>query len=111
MGKKIKIVSEDPILSKNVKYEKRNKARMMEKAKSEEERALELKKKRELLEIERKVDSQIESVTADLASLQKHRSISKLKNQIFSRASRLEEKTSKVSDKVPELLFNNARKI
>lgn len=59
MGKKIKIVSEDPILSKNIKYEKRNKARLLEKAKSEEERALELKKKKEMLEVERKVDTQI----------------------------------------------------
>lgn len=36
MGKKIKIVAEDPILTKNIKYEKRNKARLLEKAKSEE---------------------------------------------------------------------------
>jgi hypothetical protein len=40
MGKKVKILSSDPILSKNFKYEKRSKTRMIEKAQSEEEKAL-----------------------------------------------------------------------
>lgn len=36
MGKKVKVIAEDPILSKNFKYEKRNKNRLIEKAKTEE---------------------------------------------------------------------------
>lgn len=40
MGKKIKVVAEDPILSKNFKYEKRSKLKNLEKVKSEEQKAL-----------------------------------------------------------------------
>jgi len=40
MGKKVNILASDPILSKNFKYEKRNKNKMIEKMKTEEERAL-----------------------------------------------------------------------
>lgn len=39
MGKQIKIVASDPILSKNFKYEKRVKDRLDEKARNEEEKA------------------------------------------------------------------------
>lgn len=60
MGKQVKIISSDPILSKNFKYEKRKKDKLLEKMKSEEEKALELKRKKEMMDIERKVDSQIE---------------------------------------------------
>lgn len=35
MGKKIKVVANDPILSKNFKYEKRSKEKLLEKMKSE----------------------------------------------------------------------------
>jgi hypothetical protein len=59
MGKQTKIVSDDPILSRNFKYEKRIKARLEEKARNEEERVLELRRKKEMLEIESKVDAQI----------------------------------------------------
>ena len=111
MGKKIKIVAEDPILCKNIKYEKRNKARLLEKAKSEEERALEAKRKKELLEVERRVDRQIDSITSNLASLHKHHSINKLKTQIFTRGASSQQQPSRASHKIPELLFNNAAKI
>ena len=46
MGKKVKILTEDPILSKNFKYDKRHKVRALEKAQSEEEKAQELRKKK-----------------------------------------------------------------
>lgn len=46
MGKQVKIISSDPILSKNFKYEKRKKDKLLEKMKSEEEKALELKRKK-----------------------------------------------------------------
>lgn len=64
-----------------------------------------------MLEVERKVDRQIESITSNLANLQKHHSINKLKTQIFSKSNKSEEKTSKSNEKIPELLFNNATKI
>ena len=34
MGKKVKIINDDPILSKNFKYEKRTKTKQIEKAQS-----------------------------------------------------------------------------
>ena len=51
MGKQTKIVSSDPILAKNFKYEKRTKDRLVEREKNEEERAKDLKRKREMNEI------------------------------------------------------------
>jgi hypothetical protein len=83
MGKQIKVVASDPILSTNFKYEKRSKIKLLEKAKSEEERALGLKKKKELLEVEKKVDRQIESMTTNFATLQKHTHINQFKDKIF----------------------------
>lgn len=50
-------------------------------------------------------------MTSNLANLQKHHSINKLKTQIFSRGTKQEEKTSKANDRIPELLFNNPKKI
>lgn len=49
MGKKVKVVVDDPILTKNFKYEKRNKARLLDKANSQQQRAAELKRKKELM--------------------------------------------------------------
>ena len=46
MGKQVKVVSNDPILSKNFKYEKRSKNKLIEKALNKEQKALELKKKK-----------------------------------------------------------------
>lgn len=83
MGKKVKILAEDPILSKNFKYDKRHKVRALEKAQSEEERALELQRKKELLEVERKVDQQIEALALTVAKNNASLKIGKLKQKIF----------------------------
>jgi len=85
MGKKIKIVTGDPILTKNYKYEKRMKNRLMEKAKADEEKALEQQKKKEMLEIESKVDAKIEQLTKNMSGLAKTSKIDKLRSQILQK--------------------------
>lgn len=101
MGKKVQIVSSDPILSKNFKYEKRAKNRLIEKAKTEEEKALELKRKREMIEIERKVDAQIEQATANLPALLKSQKIADIKKQMLDKKIKQTSTQPKISSNVP----------
>ncbi len=58
---------------------------MIEKAQSEEEKALQLKHKKEALQIEKKVDSQIEQVTAHLPSLMRSSRVAEIKQQMFDK--------------------------
>ena len=52
MGKKVKIVSADPILAKNFKYERRTKNKLDEKVKNEQEKIEENKRRKERMEVE-----------------------------------------------------------
>lgn len=66
-----------------------------------------MKKKKELLEVEKKVDRQIESM-ASLATLQKHSHINQFKDKIFRRDTQEGTKQGKVaSSAIPEIAFNN----
>lgn len=106
MGKKVNILASDPILSKNFKYEKRNKNKMIEKMKTEEERALQLKKKKEILEVENKVDRQIEQISANLALTQKDNCMARMKKQLFHNSTRKEEKVQKISMKTQQIILS-----
>jgi hypothetical protein len=100
MGKKVKIVTGDPILSKNYKYEKRMKNRLLEKAQAQEERALELQKKKEMMEIESKVDARIEELTKNISGLSKISKIDKLRSQMLQKNTK-KEQSIKPSAKIP----------
>ena len=107
MGKKVNIVSSDPILSKNFKYEKRIKERLLERAKNEEEKVVEKQRRKEMMEVESKVDAKIDRVTENLEALAKTSKIDKLKSQMLQKGAR--KATSKVSSNIPELTFSTTK--
>ena len=104
MGKKVKIFSSDPILSKNYKYEKRIKERLVERAKNEEEKIVERQRRKEMMAVQSKVDAKIDRVTDNLEALAKTSKIDKLKSQMLQKG--VKKTTSKVSSNIPELTFS-----
>lgn len=71
-----------------------------------------MKKKKEMLDVENKVDRQIESMTANLVNLQKHSHISKFKDRIFTKNQQESVKKNKpTTSKILEIAFNNDNNI
>ena len=77
----------------------------MEKAKADEEKALEQQKKKEMLEIESKVNAKIEQLTKNMSGLAKTSKIDKLRSQILQKNPK-KEKSAKLSTKIPELILS-----
>lgn len=59
------------------------------------------------MEVEHKVDKQIQSMTNNLISLQKHHNISKLKDKIFNKNIQKQDKVGKKDNSIPSFVFNN----
>lgn len=64
-----------------------------------------------MLEVEKKVDQQIESMTATMLKYHKQTKINKFKNKIFTTQTQENKIQKKPSSVIPEIGFNNHQKI
>lgn len=101
MGKKVQVVSADPILSKNYKYEKRNKTRLIEKQKMEEQKALDQQRNAVLQAVEAKVDQQIHAHS--LPPPPKPAPHAALKNKLFASPHAPTPAHPRTSHKLPQI--------